>query len=371
MNKHVLVLVAGILCLHVKYTHAQKQQDYIATDSSLSAGVNLERNTPRFNSQYIILKVKGGETKYTPEQIKEFGFRDGTVYESKKIVIDNEERKVFLERLATGNITLYRYVGRNQRAYYIKKDSSDLQELYRDLGAIKTLSQDCEFMTDAIRVAAYTHESLRKLVSHYNTCAKKPFPYTKIGILAGWRNMSLTQSSKSTNSYLEDVSIPSSGSPVIGIFGDLPLSMSEFSLHPEILYTWNNFASNTHTAQSDIDVLINLKTLQMPILFRYTVPTLNWRLFVDAGPSLTYNLENSSDIYYSKTIGNTVSIERPAQEKLLADFTFGYAAGVGLQRQLNYRKTLSAEVRYSSSVITAEDAVLVQKGIDLVIGFTF
>jgi len=370
MKKPVWALVACILCLHVKFAYSQKS-DYLATDSSIMVGIKFEPSTPRFNSQYIKLKSKNGGTVYHPEQVREYGFKDGTVYETRKIVIENEERKVFLERLVKGNITLFRYVDSSRRNfYYLEKDSSDLQELGKDLEALKAISQDCEFIADPIRLASYSKGSLRKLVTQYNKCENKPFPFKKIGILAGWRSMSLTQPSGLKNSAIKDVSIPSSSSPVIGFFADIPIDMSQFSLHPELFYTGIKFAANSNTSQSDLDVLISLNTLQMPVLVRYTVPTPSWRVFANAGPYFSYNLKNSSDVYYAQTTGNTVTIERPIQEKLVADFMLGYSAGVGLQRQLNYRKTLSAECRFTWAA-GSQSSTLIQKGIDLVFGFTF
>jgi len=368
MKKQVWVLIMAVLCLLFNSAHSQKRA-YIQTDSSLSGGIELIPNTRQFNSQYIKVKVKNGEITYTPEQLAEYGFDDGTVYQSKEMEIDGERKKVFLERIAVGKITLFRYRDTRNTIYYVTRDSSDLYQLQKDLRVMKELSLDCEFMMDAIRLASYSGKSLQKLVSHYNVCKNKPFPYSKFGLLAGWRNAIVSQGSKE-NSDLKDVSFPSSSSPVIGIFGDIPIVMSEFSLHPELFYSWNDFVSNTHTAQADIDVLISIRTLQMPILVRYTAPAINWRLFFDVGPNFAYHIENSSDIYIGKMEGNMVLIERPSQEKLLADFMFGYSAGVGLQKKLNYRKTLSAEFKFTKSM-GADDDTFSLNALNLVIGFTF
>ena len=240
MTKKVALLLATVLCLPVKYAFSQKAGDYIATDSSLSTGIKLEPSLPRFNSQYITLKMKNGSKKYTPDEIREYGFKDGTVFETQKILLENQERKVFLERLVKGTITLYMYVDSEHRTYYIKKDSADLVELGEDLEAIRSVSQDCEFMSDALRLASYKRKSLQKLASHYNTCERKPFPYKRFGFLAGWRQMTLAQPSSFANTDIGDISIPSSGSPMVGIFADLPIQMSEFSLHSELFFTTND-----------------------------------------------------------------------------------------------------------------------------------
>ncbi len=371
MKKTIVLLFTIALCFQFKYAYPQKVADYIATDSSISTGIKLIPSSPKLNSQYIKVKVKDGEVMYTPDQITRYGLRDGTVYEAEKIQVDGEERKLFLERLVEGKITLYRYVGQKYKTYFIRKDSSDLQEVHRDMESLKLLSQDCEFVADAIRVASYNNkESIRRLVSQYNKCQRKPFPYKKVGILTGVKRISLIQPSNSSNTLVNDVSFPTSSLPIIGLYGDFPLFMSEFSFHPELFFTRYNVTAKGRSSQTDVDVLVSLSSLHVPVLIRYTVPTPVWRLFFNAGPYFSYNLENSSDIYYATLSNNTVTIERPVQKKLGSDYMVGYSGGLGLQRNLNFRKTISAEVRYTRA-IGPDDTTLTQKGLDLIVGFTF
>lgn len=365
--------VAAVLCFQVNQTQAQKKskpQSYFATDSTLVVGAKVIASSRASNSEFIKIEDKGKITTYSALQITQYGLSDGTVYESYKIHSDNEEKTVFLERLVSGKITLYRYVDREHRTYYIRKDSTDLQELQKDMGALKFASQDCEFMADAIRLASYTPQSLQKLASRYDKCESKPFPYAKVGILAGFRQMSLQQPSGYDNSLLNDNPFPSSGSLAIGVFADLPIFMSEFSFHPEVFYTMYKVAASSYTTQAEVDALVSLSTLHVPLLFRYTVPTLTWRPFFDAGPYFSYNLKNSSDIYYATTNNNTVTIEKPLQDKLVSDYIVGYSAGAGLQRKLNYKKTVSAELRYTRAA-GQDNTSLTQKAIELIVGFTF
>ena len=149
MRKYVLILVTGILLLHLMPAYSQKQ-DYIETDTSFHSGVNLQRNSRQINSQYVI---SNGQT-YTPDQLTRYVFKDGTVYESKKIIINNTEHKVFMERLAQGKITLYQYAGGRQSTFYVMKDSAGIEELDKDLEVLKVLSIDSAFR-NSIRVASY------------------------------------------------------------------------------------------------------------------------------------------------------------------------------------------------------------------------
>jgi hypothetical protein len=236
--------------------------------------------------------------------------------------------------------------------------------------SLKNQSQDCESMADAIKLAPFTKLGLRKLADRYNKCEQTPVPYIKYGIFAGYRQMKLVQPSSFGYTIIQDLSIPSSGSPLIGIFADFPIQLTEFSVHPELSFSSNNFSANSHTAQSDVDLLVSLHTLQLPLLARYTFPTPTWRLFVNAGPYFSYNIENSSQLYQSNISDNTITIFKATHDKLVADFLIGYSAGIGIQRNLGLRKTMFAEMRYTRAGST-DNTSLIQSAVDLIVGFTF
>jgi hypothetical protein len=367
LRKTWVLFLAAALSFTIAYS---QKGDYIATDSTLNTGINLFAGAAKDNSQFIRQKIKNGEKKYTPDQLTEYGFRDGTVFESKIIKLEAGEKRVFLERLATGTITLYRYVDSLHTIYYITKDSSELLEVLSDMESLKNQSQDCESMADAIKLAPFTKLGLRKLADRYNKCEQTPFPYIKYGIFAGYRQMKLVQPSSFGYTIIQDLSIPSSGSPLIGIFADFPIQLTEFSVHPELSFSSNNFSANSHTAQSDVDLLVSLHTLQLPLLARYTFPTPTWRLFVNAGPYFSYNIENSSQLYQSNISDNTITIFKATHDKLVADFLIGYSAGIGIQRNLGLRKTMFAEMRYTRAGST-DNTSLIQSAVDLIVGFTF
>ena len=65
--------------------------------------------TPKTNAQFIMVKSGDMETKYTPDQITEYGFKDGPVYKSKNISVSGQPKRVFLERIERGKLTLYYY----------------------------------------------------------------------------------------------------------------------------------------------------------------------------------------------------------------------------------------------------------------------
>lgn len=364
-----------IAIFHFNNSYSQKKrrandESYIATDTSIHTGLKLIGGLRKTNSQYIIVKKGNLEVKYTPVELKEYSLKDGTLYEAKRISIGSEDRVVFLERVVHGKMTLYAYVDNEFRKYYIKKDSSAMHELQYDMQAFRELATDCKNSTDVIPLASLDRASLRRLALYYNTCSSKLFPYKKFGIMVGLGKLSLLRTSD-FGSPIDKMFIPSSTSPVIGAFVDLPLGFSYFSFHPEMFLSRNTFSASYKTNQSDTDLLVSLTTLQLPILFRYTTPVSGGiRPFINAGPYFSYNIENESVVYVGSRVNNDVTLEKPAHEKLIANFSLGYSVGAGTQINLNYRKTMSFEIRYTRTT-TKDKRLMAQRGFDFILGFTF
>ena len=369
MNNLKPYLIFVFLSLFVQSVYAQ-DQDYIITDSAIIYGVKLMGRTPRFNSQFILLKDKSNaEVRYTPDELKGYGFKDGTKYVTTRITVDGQEKTVFLEHLAEGKINLYRYVDKNHKIFFIRKDSSGLIELKKDKKAFAEVSGDCRYVSDDVKLATYNKRSLKKLTDNYNHCRKTPLPYFKYGVYFGYGQTGINKPSGYFNPAIEDISFSPSNSFVIGLFADIPIAMSSFSFNTGVYFTKNGYTANAKSTQSDVDAVVNLTSVHLPLLFRYTVPTRKVRPFFNLGGRFTFNAQNTSAIYKSSFQENTIFISTPIKEKLVSDFLIGYVAGAGIQFNVNYKKTISAEFRYASS--TGGDNTLNMRGFDVIISFSF
>ncbi|HRG08570.1 MAG TPA: outer membrane beta-barrel protein, partial [Cyclobacteriaceae bacterium] len=172
------------------------------------------------------------------------------------------------------------------------------------------------------------------------------------------------------NELMSNIPIPSSNSAFVGIFADIPVRMTHFSLRSEITINNNNFVAAQSNIDGDTDVFITLLTVQSPVSIRYTLPTVIWRPFFNVGPNFSYNIKNTSSIYRTRIENNVIIIDKPVQYKLLSDYSIGYCLGLGFQYNLTYKKTISTEFRYCRT-LTPSDNKLMQNSIDFLFGFTF
>lgn len=176
----------------------------------------LIRNEKWKNNPYRV-QFKRGETEHietaSPKTWKQFGFSDGTVYESKRTEIEQSSNRlndlddrrgpvfksdtVFLRLIVTGKAALYQYEEENKLLFFIQVDGDTLvplvnkmyrvtvtntqgsqngggsekvarNELYR--GQLRT-ALNCPHIDDRqILSMRYTQKSLVEFVSHYNGC---------------------------------------------------------------------------------------------------------------------------------------------------------------------------------------------------------
>lgn len=366
MKPSIVYLYLILFCYgHSSYT---QNSDYIATDSTLDSRVKLLEGLPQQNSQFILAVRQGKEIKYTPEDISEYGFKNGTVYVAKKVTLDGAERNVFLQRLEQGTISLYRYNSKSYKTYFIEKEPSTLEELKNDMESFSRLSKDCLHINDAIKLSSYNKNSLIKLTNHYNECKPKPFPHKKLGILVGIEKRDLEQSS-TLDTLISGVSFNSSTSTLIGIYIDLPIEMTNFSIVGGVYFSKTGFSGNIRRNSNDVDVLIDLTSARFPLLLQYALPISKWRPYINIGGSYSYNFRKSSSIFQSTFVDDLIVIDEFSGTTLVSETMNGYLVGCGFQYDLNERQKISSEIRFGKSFGSSN--TLDQRIMSLLLNFSF
>ena len=337
------------------------QSDYFVTDSALFV-MKLIDGGELINSRLCRVK-KGKETiDYSPYEVTEYGFNDGKVYISKEIQIADSSKRVFLERLADGETTIYYYRGNDIKTFFIEKDSTLFVELPKQVDEKEHFSEflsnytdDCSNVADACKLVSYKKKSLSRLITRYNTCELKPFPHFKYGFIIGYESSRLVPSNKKiqeseyiiTNStddfehfeYKYDHGIP------VGLFLDNPILASDFSVHAELLFSKHGYSYTYFSANKSLDLDIKISTLRVPLLIRYTLPVNNLRPYFNAGPVYSYHIKNKSPLHKT-TITNKVN--KTIEEPVIPTNEIGYAVGCGIEFDLDYKSTLFVEIRYGN-----------------------
>lgn len=132
---------------------------------------------------------EGSESRrFTPEEIRAFGFTGGRIYRSAIVKSGKEERSVFLECLYDGRADLYYLKERSGLRYFLETQESKIIELTNNastdnstgiqytrnsnkhVGVLKYAFSDCERIQSDIDRVSLSHNSLIRLFESYDKC---------------------------------------------------------------------------------------------------------------------------------------------------------------------------------------------------------
>ena len=336
------------------------QSDYCVIDSTLN-GINLIDGGALINSRLCQVK-KGKEIiAYSPYEVMEYGFKEGRVYISKEIQIADSSKRVFLERLHNDETTLYYYRGMGLKTFFIEKDSTLFVELPKQDNAkepyselLLNLTDDCPNVSAACKLVRYNKRSLSKIITRYNKCELKPFPHFKYGFLVGYEFSNLVPVDKQ-NKDLEYFEYNYDSDFSIGLFVDNPILVSDFSVYAALLFSKHGYSYNHPSATGDFDLIMNISTLSVPLLIRYTLPTNNLRPYLNTGPIYSYNIKNESYLYKSTISDNIIEIKNSIEGSIIPTHEFGYTMGCGLEVDLDFKRAVFLEIRYSKQFGISEN----------------
>jgi hypothetical protein len=352
------------------------QSNYFSKDSVLSLGIKIIKGSDKDNSRFCRVKIGDQIIEYSPYEVQEYGFRDGRVYISKEINLEDSVKKVFLERLYSGKTSLFYYRGTGIHTFFLGKDSSQLLEIPRRNGnglnylkQLKDLISDCSNVTDAVRFVSYNKGSLTKLISRYNNCELKPFPHFRYGLAIGYEPVKLKPPTAIINNYIRYFNFRYDGGFMIGLFLDSPIVVSDFSLHTEVYFSRHGYSYNKMVANKDFDFIANISSLKLPVLIRYTYPSNKTRPFFNLGGIVNFNIKNESSIYETTKTVSIIEINDTQNGPLTDVFQAGFSIGSGVEYCLNLRNSLFLEFRYDK--LYGDPNTLSKSILNLITGINF
>jgi hypothetical protein len=365
-----------LLLVLIQTPFASGQTNYYVLKDKIYAGIKIKDGSKIENAKQCQIIKKGILMTYTPSEVSEYGFKDGRIYISKVIKTDNEEKNVFLESINKGNLNLYYYKDRSGSKFFLEKDSGALEEFlrknndrtgftYRD--QIKNYVQDCDKISDALKLFRYNKPSLKKFIDQYNSCKQEPFPFFRYGFMicdAIDKPLVLRVSDK----VLKGTTFKFNNSLNAGLFIDIPILLSNTSFHPEIYFQKNTFISHSVTDNLIYDININTSSVNVPLLIRYTYPSLKYRPFADIGGTYSSKIKNKCTIYTTEITDNIVDIEKSINDNPYSQKRLGFSAGAGIQYNIDYRKSVFLELRFNSLYALTKEA-LGNKSIQFLISF--
>ena len=356
------------------------QTDYYVKDSASFSGVNMVEGTDYENSRLCKIKADDKTISYTPNEVKEYGFKNGRIYIAKDIPIGDSSVRVFLEILTANKTALLYYKGKRMKTFFIAKDSTFFIEIPKQSKDGKTIvfraflnnaMSDCPNIKDPISVATYKKKALTKIIDRYDECIEKPFPFFKYGLNLSYGFSKLLPNTSDQLDYYNLFDYRYEPEYSFGLFLDKPISFSDFSFHFESNLSKVGYSYNFQMENKDIDLLINTTSLNIPLLIKYSLPLNKVRPFFDAGMVYCYNFKNEQNIYEALINDSVIQIYDVSNNNLITDNQTGYVIGMGMEIKLRYRNSLFFELRHSRLFSIQDEPVLHKSVFQLLTSINF
>ncbi len=336
---------------------ASSQNNYFVKDTLTSIGADLVEGKTLANQ--MVCQVRQGDSiiQYTPWQVSEYGFYDGRTFVARSIPLPDSTQKVFLERLVRGKYYLYYYEGESGRTFFLEKDSTLFVALpkhgqgdhpgnFRD--DLRHYTADCPKMADAIKLVRYNRAGYKKLMNQYEVCKKRPFPFFRFGISAGYSASKLIPKQSISIPEINEMMYKYEGGFIAGLFAESPVLLSDISLVLEMLFTRHEFSANVSDIyHCELDYYAGMYSFQMPFMVRYAFPSNRIRPFVNAGAVFMYNFSQEENLYSSIESQNVIVINDVVETSLITQAMLGYTLGAGFAVQILPRNWISLDFRYN------------------------
>ena len=325
--------------------YAQIGSDYYITDTATIIGVKILDYGNKSNCQFFYVQEEENKVQFFPDKIREYGFDNNRVYVSKQLYIDNKLQHVFIEKLTNGKKPLYYYRGNSElflmetdSAYFValpKKEKN--KKTYKQ--RLKEITDDCPDADDAANFTGYNKKSLKRFLDWYDKCESRPFPHFRYGIRAGYQLYHLLAPPQS----LKQFDFKYGGTFSLGLFMDAPVLKSDFLLNLGVNYSHRGYSYNNLKSDINYDFVANMSSLAMPVLVRYSFPTMKYRFFMQSGGIVEYNFNKDAYIYESAIYGNFINISR-TEAYNIDEVRFGFSFGAGLEYRITRRNYLFLEL---------------------------
>jgi len=322
------------------------QSDYILIDSTLHVGVSMINQGTNENSRSCVLQKKNGETiRYSPDQVKEYGLKNGNKYISFTIQENGQAKTSFFQVFRSPYITLY-YLPSNQNSshfFYADQGTDSIIALPNDRKVFQEMmKKSISGNPDAQKNTTYLHLKKGNIGAFMEYLDKNEtfyFPHASFGIMSGYKSTVVSMVANAEK-FTKNLRINTKSIP-LGIFADFPINRGRVSVHPEVWF------STLHVSQdfeyNGIAYLLkgDYSYFSFPLLIRYTRTKKHTSPYFQFGPVLSVTGKDKTQIT-SANISATYN-NRDMLKKNMAGFNVG--TGIVFHR----RKAISfgAEVRYS------------------------
>jgi len=348
--KHVFCILT--IFLNSFTIFSQSPSDYYVTDSLTSVGIKIVDKGSMINARFCTVQTRDGEITFTPYEVSEYGI-GRTQYIAHDVLLNDTLRRVFLEKLTTGDLTLYYYRDRGMKLFFLE-DSLGLYAVdlkghhgerpFRQI--LKNKTSDYTLSEGNLFRLSFRKQSMREFVKRYNADDQRPMKFLRYGINFGAGSTSLSPSVHASFIDLDNFTFTNNYWVVAGAFLEKPILHSNFSAVISIDVNQISGSYTNTQPLSEIDLLHKSTTVYAPIMARYSIRGKTLSPYINTGACFWYDINNKSTVHRLSKNDNVIFIEPPVDLTLRKNMGVGFVAGAGLDFRITRSNSLFLELRY-------------------------
>ncbi|WP_425391079.1 hypothetical protein [Ekhidna sp.] len=341
-----------ISLLIVLYAHAQS--NYIDTDTSRLVGIDIIAGTPKENAQSIVVREGDAYKKFSPYDLTGYGLENGQHFKAFDIQSNSEIKRYFLKELVSGKLKIYYLILEDgKESYFISKNDSIIIKIPMAtdefVPLIKDCVRDCNQSVKDVSYLRLNQNSLKRFFNAYNGCTSIPLPRIRYGFKIG---VSSAKFVSDYSSLPQLQSLPDRASYLIGFNVDVPVDVTNSSIHFGLLIKDYGSVYSFSNTQNEYDLIIDDISMEIPVLYRYTFLHSKFSPYIEIGSIYSRSLKSKNLLYTYKSIQNSVFIDK---EKIALNNKLGYGIGAGFISDYSNKLSWYLNIRLSSLNSLVED----------------
>lgn len=358
--RFIFVTIAISLLLSKGYG---QRNNYIETDSTYLIGIRLIKEKPKINAQFIRVKKKNEVVEYKPNDLKGYGFKDGSIFESFEININNQKKSYFLEKIYSGSLNLYFLPIDSEKKYFIAQaGGTSLTELpRRDIGeSLLPIVGSCENSTSNTKWVSYTRGSLIRYFRNFDDCSKGSFPRFRFSLAVGssFNRLSI----KKSDNLLNTANHKYTSGLRVGFQAISPIGPSDFSFDTGLILDSYRSSTVFNTRDKTYDLVINQLRISIPIMLRYTFHSLRSSPFISIGSKYSRNISGKNILFsYQYSQDNIIIDTEEANFIAENQLGFSFQSGLIIKYDNHYSVLLHAAFDRTFSVLESEGRINVNQ----------
>lgn len=348
-------LLSFLLPIQAQRGNVLALHDSLSGKDTILLQVSLIEDHPQKMQYSISIEVGNLKTqKFTPAQVPIY--RQGkTTFLSRTLEVQGKERQVFLRRVLwqpLDTLSILQFINdQNHKEYYYQFGSgkkvlpltaasgSSSQSALTDYLLGFPIAQQDKQLREYIRQMKPAPKSYKK---RQLICLKNNINYLpkfRWGILAGMGFSQLEME----NGY----NFNNQWQWYAGAFISIPLRQKGLSFHPELTFLKIS-ALRLTSPDFNSDLAYNRTSLQMPLLFRYTVMSIHRKIlpYLQFGPELNFHLKGDTKTYNYPTDENGYTQPLEKFQEKNKSFLMAGTAGLGVELRLQRNHSLFIDARY-------------------------